>query len=331
MAPVKAAILGFGTVGQGIYTIVNERKQQLEKTIGSPIEIAGILVRDLDKTRPETPGVLITDRFEDILAIPDLKVVFEAIVGEEPARTYLEQAIAAGCHVVTANKVMYAKAAPALERQAKEQDTGVGYEATVAGGVPVIKTIGNLNLTNEVTGIQGILNGTSNFILTKMRKESCTFESALKEAQELGYAEADPTNDVSGFDAFCKLMILSGLSFGEQPDWEDVPMEGIDSLSLEEVTDADRQGLRYRHIADVRRGEDGSIQASVGPVLIGPDHPLYGIDGVDNAVAIETAYAGTLTVIGPGAGMLPTASVMVEDAAVLLREHATFRELVTKS
>ncbi|SIT75280.1 homoserine dehydrogenase [Edaphobacillus lindanitolerans] len=327
MATVKAAILGFGTVGQGIYRIVNERKEQLAARTGAPIEIAAILVRNLERPRPDTPGVLVTDRFEDILAIPDLDVVFEAIVGEEPAGTYLEQAIAAGCHVVTANKVMYAKAGASLEAFARESGTGVGYEATVAGGVPVIKTIQNLNLANSITGIQGILNGTSNFILTKMRKEECSFADALKEAQELGYAEADPTNDVSGFDAFCKLMILSGLAFGEQPDWEHVPMDGIDKLTLDEVIDADRQGLRYRHIADVRRGEDGEILASVGPVLIGPDHPLYGVDGVDNAVAIETAYAGTLTVTGPGAGMYPTASVMVEDAAVLLKQP--FRKLVT--
>lgn len=328
MATVKAAILGFGTVGQGIYNIVNERKEQLTKQTGQHIEIAVILVRDLEKARPDTPGVLVTDRIEDILAVPDLGIVFEAIVGEEPAGTYLERAIESGCHVVTANKVMYAKAGASLEALAREVGTGVGYEATVAGGVPVIKTIQNLNLANQVTGIQGILNGTSNFILTKMRKEESSFADALKEAQELGYAEADPTNDVSGFDAFCKLMILSGLSFGEQPDWERVPMKGIDTLTLDEVIDADRQGLRYRHIADVRRDEDGRLRASVGPVLIGPDHPLYGIDGVDNAVAIETAYAGTLTVIGPGAGMYPTASVMVEDAAVLLNQP--FRKLVTE-
>ena len=324
MAKIKAAILGFGTVGQGIYHIVNEKREDLKKSLGLDIEICAILINNLAKERPETPGVLVTDDFEDIENIPGLQVVFEAIVNEEPAYSYLCRAIDKGCHVITANKVMFSKYSIPLQERANSRGVFVGYEATTAGGVPIIKTLKNLLQVNSVKKIQGILNGTSNYILTQMRLEDSPFEAALKEAQLLGYAEADPYNDVSGQDAFRKLMILSALAFGKQPDWDDVRVVGIDEITLEDVKKAKDQGLRYRHVAEIEQDENGELYASVGPQLVGPDHPLYAIEGVNNAVSLDTNYIGTLTLVGPGAGMYPTASVMVEDYAEIIGKRAGF-------
>src|SRR5690554_2165819 len=211
MATIKAAILGFGTVGQGIYHVLNEKREELREKLGVELEVAKILVRDTSKERVPGTKHLLTDNIEDVLSVKGMQVVFEAIVNEEPAFTYLKKAVEHKCHVITANKVMFAKRGRELEELAKQNGVFVGYEATTAGGVPVIKTMKNILLVNDVTKIQGILNGTTNYILTKMRAEGWSFEEALREAQALGYAEADPYNDVSGQDAFKKIMILSTL------------------------------------------------------------------------------------------------------------------------
>lgn len=324
MATLKAAILGFGTVGQGIYHILNEKRQELREKLGVELEVAKILVTDASRERVPGTKHLMTESMDDVLAEPGLQVVFEAIVNEEPAFTYLKRAVEAKCHVITANKVMFAKRGAELEALAKENGVFVGFEASVAGGVPIIKTMKNILLVNDVSRVQGILNGTTNYILTKMRAEGWSFEQALKEAQRLGYAEADPFNDVSGQDAFKKLMILSSLAFGEQPNWADVEVIGIDTISAEQVQAATEQGLRYRHVAEVERVEDGTIQAKVAPILVDKEHPLYPVDDVFNAVAMETNYIGTLSITGPGAGMYPTASVMVEDYAEIIGKRAGF-------
>lgn len=324
MAVIKAAILGFGTVGQGIYHILNEKREALREKLGVELEVAKILVRDTSSERIPGTQHLLTDNIDDVFAEEGMQVVFEAIVNEEPAFSYLKQAIENKCHIVTANKVMFAKRGMELQALAKQNGVFVGYEATVAGGVPVIKTLKNILLVNDVTRIQGILNGTTNYMLTKMRKEGWSFEEALLEAQRLGYAEADPFNDISGQDAFKKLMILSDLAFGEQPAWAEVEVIGVDTISAEDVKIATEQGMRYRHVAEVERRADGEIVGKVAPMLIDREHPLFPIDDVFNAVAIETNYIGTLTVTGPGAGMYPTASVMVEDYAEIIGKRAGF-------
>lgn len=324
MATIKAAILGFGTVGQGIYHVLNEKREELRKKLGVELEVAKILVRDTSVERVPGTKELLTDNMEDVLAVDGLQVVFEAIVNEEPAYSYLKAAVEKKCHVVTANKVMFAKRGMELQELAKKNGVFVGFEATVAGGVPVIKTMKNILLVNKVSKIQGILNGTTNYMLTKMRTENWSYDQALAEAQRLGYAEADPFNDVSGQDAFKKLMVLSDLAFGAQPNWSEVDVIGIDSLSAEALADAKEKGLRYRHVAEVELNEDGKIVATVAPLLIDSNHPLFPIDDVFNAVTMETDYIGTLTLIGPGAGMYPTASVMVEDYAEIIGKRAGF-------
>lgn len=313
MASIKVALLGFGTVGEGIYRILNERKEEIKREMGCTIDIVSILVRDKEKERLATPGTKITDDIQEILLNPDIDLIFEAIVGEEPAYTFLSDAIEKGFHIITANKTMFAKHGPALLKHAEFRGVYVGYEATTAGGIPIIRTVTNLLPTDRVLRIRGILNGTSNFILTKMREEGIPFKAALHEAQTLGYAEADPTDDISGKDAFRKLMILSALAFGTQPNWQDVSVVGIDKITIEDVADASKDKLRYRHVADILIDEKGTLHGSVGPVLIGTHHSLYGVEGVDNAIIVETDYLGALTLVGPGAGMYPTASAMVGD------------------
>ncbi|MFC5605129.1 homoserine dehydrogenase [Sporosarcina koreensis] len=321
MPSIKVAILGFGTVGEGVYRILQEKREEIKKSTGFTVDVVSILVKDKAKERMPIKGAQITDNIQEILNNPEIDVVFEAIVGEEPAYTYLSDAIEKGCHIITANKTMFAKHGPALLKHAEFRDVQVGFEATTAGGVPIIRTVTNLLAGDRVKRIQGILNGTSNFILTKMRDEGSSFKQALSAAQQNGYAEADPTDDVSGTDAFRKLMILSSLAFGRQPDWEDVPVLGIDHLEPDEILDASKGDLRYRHVADIWKDEKGKLQAAVGPVLIGADHPLFGIDGVDNAVIVNTEYLGQLTLVGPGAGMYPTGSAMVADLLHVIRQH----------
>ena len=327
MPTIKVAILGFGTVGEGVYRILNEKKEKIKVQTGYTVEVVSILVRDISKERIPTPGVEITDDITDVFAKPQIDLIFEAIVGKEPTFTYLTEAIDKGYDVITANKAMFATHGPALLKQAEAKGVQIGFEATTAGGVPIIQTVKNLLTGDRVHRIQGILNGTSNFILTKMRQDGVSFEVALQEAQELGYAEADPTDDVSGKDAFRKLMILSNLAFGKQPDWETINIEGIDKILAEDVANAEQKELRYRHIADIVLNEKGELSGSVGPVLVDSNHPFYGVDGVDNAIIVETEYLGALTLIGPGAGMYPTASAMVSD--FLHSVGTRNRELIT--
>ncbi|MDN4606237.1 homoserine dehydrogenase [Sporosarcina highlanderae] len=321
MPSIKVAILGFGTVGEGVYRILQEKRDEIKKSTGFTVEVEIILVKDKNKKRMPIKGIQITDNFQDILNNPEIDIVFEAIVGEEPAYTYLSDTIEKGCHIITANKKMFAEHGPALMKHAEFRNVQIGYEATVAGGVPIIRTVTNLLSGDQVKRIQGILNGTSNFILTKMRKEGSSFKEALFEAQRKGFAEADPSDDVSGMDAFRKLMILSSLAFGEQPDWDEVPVVGIDHLPSNEITDAAKEDYRYRHVADIWLDEKGEPQGTVGPALIGANHPFFNIDGVDNAVIVETEYLGSLTVVGPGAGMYPTGSAMIADLIHIIRQQ----------
>ncbi|MBS4208364.1 homoserine dehydrogenase [Bacillus sp. FJAT-50079] len=318
MTVIKAALLGFGTVGEGLYEAIQTHQQQLQALLGAEVQVAGVLIQDPYKKRNIAENVLVTTDFEEILRIPDLQVVFEAIVGEDPSYQYVNRAIERGCDVITANKVMFARHGEELLTKAKKHRVKIGYEATVAGGVPIIRTIAQQLQVNKIERIQAIVNGTSNFILSEMRKKQISFEEALETAQKLGYAEADPANDIEGFDAFYKLMIVSRLAFGIQPAWNDVKVEGISSLSLKEIEEAGKLNQRFKHVAEVAN-VDGKIQASVQLVITDSDHPLYNVEGVDNALVIQSSLAGTIAVQGPGAGSRPTASAMIEDFAYIFQ------------
>lgn len=314
MESIKIALLGLGTVGTGIYRTIETHQQYLQSVLGRPVEIKAILIQDKEKIRPIniSPSVLVTTDINVIFELDQLDVVIEVIGGLEPARGYLIQAISKGCHVITANKELMAYHGSELKKLAQLNGVRLTYEASVAGAIPIIRTINQLLQVNQIQSIEGIINGTSNFILSRMREKKSTFEDALKEAQNAGYAEADPSNDIQGWDAFYKLMIISELILKEQPDWSLVKRKGIENVNSDDFQIATQFGLRLKLIASLKRLEKGWV-AKVEPVFIEPAHPLYQVEGVENALAIETDVAGRLFFQGPGAGSLPTASAIIED------------------
>ena len=316
MKVIKAAILGFGTVGGGVLKTINSHQTELQEVLEAEVQVVAVLVKNPVKERTNAEGVLFTTSFEEILNLPQLDVVFEAIVDKEPAFSYLKKAIEKGCHIITANKEMFAEHGQELLSLAEENGVRVGFEATVAGGVPIIQTMKNLLKVNKVQSVQGILNGTSNFILSEMRNKRCSFDEALFIAQQKGFAEADPENDIGGWDAYYKLRILSRIAFGDSLKQLQLSVTGIRYITIEHIEIAERLGLRFKHIAEVKK-EGGRLAASVRPVLFPESHPLYHVEGVENAVCLTTDLLGELTLQGPGAGMLPTASAMVEDLVQL--------------
>lgn len=317
MSELHVALLGFGTVGQGVYEALDTHRERIKDITGKEVRIRAILIKDPSKEREIDPSIKVTTDFDEILEEEGIDVLFEAIVGEEPGYTYLTKAIERGIHVVTANKAMFASKGEDLLTRASEREVAVGFEATTAGGLPIIGAIRQLLNVNEITHIQGILNGTSNFILSQMRKEGLSFERALSIAQEKGYAEADPTSDVGGQDAFYKLMILSRAAFHGQPDWEAVPKKGITDLTSDWLQAAESFSLRFKHVGSIQRDRE-SISGVVEPVLVKESHPFYGVEDVENVVSVKGSLVGRVTLSGPGAGKLPTGSAMVEDFLSLI-------------
>lgn len=322
MTVIKVAVLGFGTVGEGVYRTIQSHAEVLTAVLGMRVEVAAVLIKNKQKKRNISDDVLITDDFDEILKLPQLDVVVEAIVGKEPTFTFLQKAIKRGCHIITANKEMFAHHGKELFELAEDNKVSVGFEATVAGGIPIIQTLRQLLKINRVHQVQGILNGTSNFILTEMREKGLSFAAALLQAQENGYAEADPTNDVEGLDAFYKTMILSRIAFGVEPYWKDVELEGITSITSELIEAAETLGLRFKHIASISK-VDNQITGTVKPALIGKSHPFYHVEGVENAVNVHTDIVGRITLQGPGAGMFPTASAVMEDLVYVCQNNPT--------
>lgn len=319
MSHLNIAILGFGTVGKGVHHSIKSHQTRLEQVLGKSVRVVAILVKNIEKHEQfREDGVILTTNYEEILSIGELDVIVDAIVGCEPGHTYLTQALEKGIHVVTANKEMFAHHGEDLLALAKKNEVTLGFEATVAGGVPVIQTLKQLLQVNRIKRVEGILNGTSNFILSSMRKDGHSFEATLQAAQENGYAEADPSNDIEGYDAFYKAVVLSQLIYGENPDEQSTIRKGITDITADYVESAVELGLRFRHIVTLFRGEKG-VQCKVEPVLISTEHPFYQVDGVQNAVSIETDLVGNVQLQGPGAGMYPTASAILEDIIQISR------------
>lgn len=318
---IKVALLGLGTVGKGVYEIIETRREQLKQVLGEEVEIAAVLVKDENKPRPISRNIRLTTDFREILAIPDLDVAVEAIVGREPARTYSTSLLEQGVHVISANKECIAYEGKELAETAQRNEVTFSYEASVGGGIPIIRTIRELLQINRIQKIEGILNGTCNFILSDMREKGVSFEEALAAAQRNGYAEADPTNDVEGWDAYYKLMVLSELVFGEQPCWETTERNGIDNVTVTDIRQAEKDGQRIKLLASLVKTEHG-INGSVKPVVVDTNHPLYAVEGVNNAVHIQADIIGDLVLQGPGAGAKPTASAIIEDLAHVFSKSA---------
>lgn len=321
---INIALLGFGTVGKGVYQTIQQHQGRLQKLLGKEVKVVAILVKDLSKHTSPDHSVILTNQYDVIHQLDKVDVVIDAIVGVEPAAAYLQRAIEKGRHVITANKEMFAEKSKHLRTLAKKHQVTVGYEATVAGGIPIIQTLKKLLNANKVTKVEGILNGTSNFILTKMREEQLPFNEALSIAQELGYAEADPTNDIEGFDAYYKALILSELIYGEKPTSENSIKEGIAGIASADIAFFNELGLRYKHVATITYA-DQEVTCSVRPVLVANNHPLYQVENVQNAIHIEADIVGSISLQGPGAGMYPTASAIIEDLIHLSEQDQEYR------
>jgi homoserine dehydrogenase len=295
-------------------------RDRIERSTGVPLAVRRILVRDLSKVRPaETPFELLTDDPETVLADPNIDIVVEAMGGVEPAGTLIRQSFAAGKHVVTANKELLAKGGRPLIRLAEEAGLQFRFEAAVAGGIPIIRALKESLAANTVTRVMGIVNGTTNYILTEMTEKRRDFATVLAEAQRLGYAEADPGADVDGWDAAYKLAILASISFGSRVDVDDVLVEGIRSLEPVDFQYASELGYRIKLLA-IGREQDGRISTRVHPTLIPVRHPLASVNGVYNAIFVRANAAGDLRFYGRGAGDLPTASAVLGDVAQVARD-----------
>ena len=316
-SPVRVGLMGLGTVGSGVVEIMAKHAEQLAHRSGGPIEISRILVRDASKTR-SVPVALerITTDAGEILDDPSIDIVVELIGCPggrvEPARSYIAGALERGKHVVTANKDVIAKHGRELSQLAREHRVGLYFEAAVAGGIPIIKSIKEALVANEVQAIMGIINGTTNYMLTKMAHEGRPFEEVLREAQEMGYAEADPTSDVEGHDAAYKLAILASLAFETPVAVDDVYREGITRVTPEDMAYADELGYVIKLLA-IAKAHEETIEARVHPTMVPKEHPLAAVNDVFNAIFIEGDAVGELMFYGRGAGKLPTGSAVVAD------------------
>ncbi len=314
--PLGIGLLGLGTVGTGVARVLIAKSEALERRIGRPVQICQVLVRDPTKTRAiRVDAPLVTDP-RRVIEDPFVDIVVEVIGGEEPARTLILQAIEHGKHVVTANKEVMAKHGPTILAAAAASGVSVAYEASVGGGIPLIGPFQLDLAANEITSVVGIVNGTTNYILTQMTENGASFEDALKEAQDLGYAEPDPTNDVEAWDAAYKLAILASLAFGAPVMPEQIWREGITSVSQRDIQYAAELGYRIKLLAIARLAE-GQVEARVHPALVHQGSMLASVDGPFNAVQIEGDLIGRALFYGRGAGSEPTASAVIADLIAL--------------
>ncbi|MDA8119927.1 MAG: homoserine dehydrogenase [Gammaproteobacteria bacterium] len=327
MKAVRVGLLGFGVVGGGTVAVLTRNAHEIARRAGRDIEIVKILTRDPGKRRaPAVPGGLITTDAAMILDDPTIEVVVETMGGIEPARSYILAAIAKGKHVVTANKALIATAGNEIFAAARARGVVVAFEAAVAGGIPIIKAIREGLAGNRIRGVAGIINGTCNYILTEMREHGTEFATALVQAQELGYAEADPHFDVDGIDAAHKLTILAAIAFGIPLAFAQVHIEGIRDLESTDVAYAAELGYRVKHLGIARRVSDG-IELRVHPVLIPHKRLIANVDGVMNAILVSGDAVGATLFYGPGAGAEPTGSAVVADIIDVVRTLTTDPEL----
>jgi len=320
MKPINVGLLGLGTVGGGTLTVLRRNAEEITRRAGREIRVVRAAVLDIEKARALAGDLPLTTNPFDVVDDPDIDIVVELIGGLEPARELVMRAIANGKHVVTANKHLVAKYGNEIFAAAQAKGVMVAFEAAVAGGIPIIKALREGLTANRIEWLAGIINGTSNFILTEMRDKGAAFEDALKEAQRLGYAEADPTFDIEGIDAAHKLTILSAIAFGIPMQFERVYTEGISKLTREDVQYAEELGYRIKLLGIARRAENG-IELRVHPTLIPERRLIANVDGAMNAVLVMGDAVGPTLYYGAGAGAEPTASAVVADLVDVTRLH----------
>ena len=318
---IKIGLLGFGTVASGIPFLLKENGEKVFAASRDQLEIAKVLVKDdEEKDRLIAAGndYNFVTNVDEILNDEEIQIVVELMGRIEPARTFITKALEAGKNVVSANKDLIATHGKELIALAQDKGVAFYYEAAVAGGIPILRTLANSLTSDKVTRILGVLNGTSNFMMTKMVDEGWSYEDALKTAQELGYAESDPTNDVEGYDAAYKAVILSQFGFGATIDFDDVIHKGITNISTDDVAVAQELGYVIKLVGDVREVESG-ISAEVSPTFLPKNHPLASVNDVMNAVFVESIGIGESMYYGPGAGQKPTATSVLADIIRIAR------------
>ncbi len=319
MNNIGIGLLGLGVVGSAAAEVLLSKVDKLAEQVGIPLILQKVLVRDVNKQRTiKLEPHLLTEHAGEVVANPEVDIVIEVMGGEHPALEYMKQAIANGKHVITANKEVIAKYGYELLSLAQKRNVGLRYEASVGSGIPLISPFQQDLAANDISTIYAILNGTTNYILTQMSQEGLDFTSALKQAQELGYAEANPANDIEGTDAVYKLAILSSLAFHTVVSPKDIYCEGISRLQAKDFRYAREFGYAIKLLAIAKR-DRGAIELRVHPVFIPEDSQLAKVNGVYNAIQVEGSLAGRLIFYGQGAGALPTSSAIMADVLIIAR------------
>ncbi len=317
--PLNVGLIGLGTVGSQVAGRLLSWGPQLSRRAGVELSLRRVLVRDLDKRRPvEVPRALLTTRADDVLEDPAIEVLIEVAGGDEPMHAYLERAIQAGKHVITANKVVMAKHGPELLDQAAEKNVDVYFEAAVGGGIPLISTFRTDLQANRIERVSAVINGTTNYVLGRMASAGLSLGEAVQEAQVAGYAEADPTDDIGGFDAAYKLAILASIAYEIKVRPGEIYREGIEGVAPVDFRYARELGYAIKLIAHSQR-QPGRVEARVHPAMVPLDHPLARVEGAENAVFVEGDLVGQVLLVGQGAGGGPTASAVVGDLIDLAR------------
>lgn len=313
---VNVGIIGYGTVGSGVFEVLNTNSKSIEVRAGEEIKVKRICdLRDFPGDEAEK---LITHDFNDILNDKEISIVVETMGGTKPAYDFVKASIEAGKSVCTSNKELVAKFGAGLIKLAKKHNVNFLFEASVGGGIPIIRPLNYALTAEEILEIKGILNGTTNFILTKMNDEGLDYETVLKEAQAMGYAEKNPTADVEGFDTCRKIAILTSLAYGKQVDFEDIKTEGISKITKEDMEYAKALNASIKLIGESKK-ENGVVYARVAPALINREQPLYGVHDVFNAIFVKGNMVDDVMFYGRGAGKLPTASAVVADIIEALK------------
>ena len=316
---IKAALLGLGTVGGGVYKLVQRQKEEMVKKSGANLEITRILVHNMNKQREGVDASLLTDNWKEIVGDPEISIVIEVMGGIEPAKTMILEALCTGKNVVTANKDLVAVHGRELLDAAQENQVDFLFEAAVAGGIPIIRPLKQCLAANEIDEVIGIVNGTTNYILTKMFEDGMDFSEALAKATELGYAEADPTADVEGLDAGRKVAILASIAFHSRVVFDDVYTEGITKISAKDVAYAKEFGSVIKLLGVAHNREDG-IEVAVYPMMLPKNHPLASVRDSFNAVFVHGDALDDAMFYGRGAGELPTASAVMGDVIDIIRD-----------
>ncbi len=319
MKPVKIGLLGLGTVGTGVVRIVEGHQEDLQRQVGCPVYIEQILVQNLAKERSIhiDPAKLTEDPWS-VINNPEIDVVIEVMGGIKLSKEYILAALERGKHVVTANKDLMAQHGQEILQKASEKGCDVFYEASVAGGVPILRTLVEGFSSDRIYKMMGIVNGTTNYILTKMSQEGASYDDVLKEAQDLGYAETDPTSDVEGFDAAYKMTILATLGFHAKINYSDVLVKGISMVRKEDIMYAKKLGYEMK-LLGIAENQDGYVSISVEPTMVKREHPLASVHGVFNAIYVYGEAVGETMFYGRGAGEMPTATSVVADIVAVIK------------